>query len=330
MPEKHISAPLSNIQIDQKLNYRGSMSTAINPINSPAPRVSILMTVYNAEPYVRESINSLVAQTFLDWELIAVDDGSMDASLSILKDYSDPRVRVFPLTKNIGRTPALRFAFDQARGDYIAVLDADDISSPDRLARQVEFLDQHSDVALVASWAQHIDEHGKVFDVFEPPSNQEELQDCLGWTNPIVHSSAMYRRQLAQAVGGYPEDIVWAQDFGLILALAQRAKVAMIADYLCQLRVLAASMTRSKKNQILVAAEAILLFRRAADTLQLSTKARRLNRRAIATAEIKLGIASLRNNSFWVGIKMILHGSVTAPSAFWGNGPARRFFGAKF
>lgn len=288
------------------------------------------MTVYNADAYVRDSVNSLIAQTFPDWELIAVDDGSKDASLSVLNDYSDVRVRVFPLEKNIGRTQALRFAFDQVRSDYIAVLDADDISSPDRLARQVEFLDQHPDVALVASWAQLINEQGKVFDVLEPPANQEDLKDCLGWTNPIAHSSVMYRRQLAQEVGGYPADIVWAQDFGLILELAHRAKIAMINDYLCQLRVLAASMTRSRKNQILVASEALVLFQRAANLLRLSAKARRRNRRALAIAEIKLGVATLRNDSVLAGVKMVLHGLISAPSALWGNGPVRRFFGAKF
>lgn len=295
-----------------------------------APRVSVLMTIYNAEPYLCAAVDSLIAQTFPDWELIAVENGSTDESISILKNYFDPRVRIFPLEKNIGRTPALRLAFEQARGDFIAVLDADDVSSPNRLAEQVAFLDQHTDVALVGSWAQHIDEQGKVFDVFEPPASQEELQDCLGWTNPIIHSSAMYRRQLAQEVGGYPENIIWAQDLGLTLALAQRAKIAIIAKYLCQIRILTASMTRSRKYQILVATEALLLFRRAANSLQLSDKARRLNHRAVAIAEIKLGLASLRSDSFWLGLKMVLHGLLTAPSALWGNGPARRFFGAKF
>src|SRR3972149_9086486 len=109
-------------------------------VNHAMPMVSVLMTIYNAEPYLRAAIDSLISQTFPDWELIAVENGSTDGSLSVLKDYADPRVRVFQQKKNIGRTPALRFAFDQARGDYVAVLDADDISSPDRLARQVAFL----------------------------------------------------------------------------------------------------------------------------------------------------------------------------------------------
>lgn len=294
------------------------------------PRVSVLMTIYNAEPYLKAAIDSLLSQSLQDWELIAVENGSTDASLTSLNEYCDHRVRVFPLPANIGRTPALRYAFDQARGDYIAVLDADDISSSDRFVRQVEFLDQHTDVSLVASWAHYIDEHGKVFDEFEPPVNQKELQDCLGWTNPIVHSSAMYRRHLAHEVGGYPVEIFWAQDLGLTLALARCGKIAMIGDYLCQLRVLSASMTRSAKNQILVASEAILLFKRAAETLQLSNNARRLNRRSIAIAEIKLGIATLKSGLILAGLQRIVQGLAAAPSALWGNGPARRFLGAKY
>ena len=305
------------------------MNTTIYSVKPSAPRVSILMTVYNAEKYVRDSVNSLIVQTFTDWELIAVDDGSKDGSLTALREYSDARVRVFPLGENIGRTPALRFAFDQARGDYIAVLDADDISSPNRLALQVAFMDQHSDVALVASWAQFIDEHGNVFDKFQPPINLEQLRDYLGWANPVVHSSAMYQRQLAQEVGGYPADIIWAQDYGLILALAQRAKIAMIGDYLCQLRVLTTSMTHSKKYQLIVANETFLLLRKAADLIRLSAKARRLNSRAIAIAEIRLGIVTLKTNSVLAGIIMILRGIVSTPSIFWCNGIVRRFLGTK-
>ena len=288
------------------------------------------MTIYTAEPYLRAAIDSIIRQTFTNWELIAVENGSTDTSLSILKDYSDPRIRVFPLEKNIGRTPALRFAFDQARGDYIAILDADDISSPDRLARQVAFLDQYADVVLVGSWAQYIDQQGKVLDEFKPPSDQDELLDCIGWTNPIVHSSAMYRRQVVLQVGGYPEDIIWAQDFGLMLILAQHFKIAIIDDYLCQLRMSSISMTRSKEYQALVASEALMLFQRAANLPGLSTKARQLNRRSIAIAKIRLGIATLQNGSVLAGIKMVLRSLITTPSTLWGNGPIRRFFGSKF
>lgn len=305
--------------------------TAIQTSTTPAsPHVSVLMTIFNAAPYLRAAIDSLIGQSFTDWELIAVENGSTDASLSILNSYTDPRVRIFPLTKNIGRTPALRYGFDRAIGRYIAVLDADDISLPKRLMRQVELMEQHDEVALVGTWAHYINEQGKIFGEFKPPVRWDELRDSLGWTNPIVHSSAMFRRQLAKDVGGYPEEIIWAQDFGLILALARRGKIAMIDDCLCQLRVLKSSMTRSAKNQSLVASESLILFKRAAETIQLSANARRLNRRALAIGKIRLGLATFRSGAKLAGMRMILHGSFSEPSSLWGNGSVRRFFGAKF
>ena len=107
------------------------------------PRVSVLMTIYNAEPYLKEAIDSIVAQTFGEWELIAIENGSSDGSRAILDSYQDERIRCFCLPENIGRTPALRYAFEQAGGEYIAVLDADDVSHPERFKKQVEYLDQH-------------------------------------------------------------------------------------------------------------------------------------------------------------------------------------------
>lgn len=297
---------------------------------STLPKVSVLMTIFNASAYLKIAIDSILNQTFGDWELIAVENGSTDTSLSILYGYQDPRVRIFPLAQNIGRTPALRYAFGQARGNYIAILDADDISSPNRFFLQVRFLDRHAEVALVGSWALYINEQGNVFDKFEPPVNENELHDSLGWTNPIVHSSAMFRKQLALEVGGYPEDITWAQDLGLTLALARLGKIAVIGDYLCHLRVFKSSMTRSAKNQLLVASESLMLFKRAADTIRLSANARRLNRRAISIAKIRLGVAEIKSGLIFAGIQMILYGLVSSPSALWGNGPVRRFLGAKF
>ena len=297
-------------------------------INSfEAPRVSVLMTVYNAARYVVESIDSILDQSFKDWELIAVDDGSTDASLSILMGYSDPRVRVFPLPNNTGRTPALRYALDKARGDYIAVLDNDDISHPERLARQVKLLNERPDVAVVGSWAQFIDAHGIIFAEFSPPTDQDELRDCLGWINPIVHSSAMFRRSLALAVGGYPEHLVYAQDFGLILTLVQHFQIAIIDEFLCQLRVLATSITRTRKNQAIIYRELLMIFKQVADLLPLSKKARRLNRRTQAIAEIKIGIATLGAGFVLEGVQTVFHGIANDPSALWINYPVSSFLG---
>ena len=288
------------------------------------------MTVYNAGIYLSKSIDSLLAQSYLDWELIVVDDGSSDESLQILKKYSDIRINIFSFEENKGRTFALRFAFDKAHGEYIAVLDADDISTEDRLSKQIKILDFNPDVGLVASWAQLIDEDGNIFDYYQPPISQDELMNSLGWTNPIIHSSVMYRKKLAQEVGGYPLEFVWAQDFGLFLSLACITKFLIIDEFLCQLRVLSSSMTRSKKNQILVASESLRLFIIAKNTLKLSHDAIVLNRRSLAVSKIKLGISMLRNNSIMKGLNFICSGVISSPSALWGNGIVRRYFGCKF
>jgi len=290
------------------------------------PRVSVLMTVYNGAMFLRESIDSILAQTFPDWELIAVDDGSTDASPLILADYSDSRVRVFPLAKNIGRTPALRYAFDNARGEYIAVLDQDDISHPARLERQVKYLEEHRDCVLVGSWAEHIDEEGQVFAWFSPPTDQNEIIDFLGYRNPFVHSSVMYQKEAALVVGGYPSEIVYAQDYGLILKLAQKGKIAIINEYLCKFRVLRGSMSNASRYRIDIQKDDIVLLNYARKTLPLSASACRLNRRSIAKKKIKYGMALVRKNIL-LGIKMILSGIAHDPTALWMNGKIFKVFG---
>ena len=137
------------------------------------PKVSVIMTIYNAGPYLKEAIDSIVAQTFDDWELIAIENGSLDESPAILTGYKDGRIRVFALPKNIGRTPALRYALQQAQGEYIAVLDADDVSHPERLKKQAAYLDQHLEVGLVGSWAEQINERNKVSGEYRPSAEAE-------------------------------------------------------------------------------------------------------------------------------------------------------------
>ena len=292
---------------------------------SSGPHVSVLMTIFNAAPYLRESIDSLFAQTFSDWELIAIENGSTDQSLSILRKYSDPRVRTFLFQKNIGRTPALRYAFSQARGEYVAVLDADDISHPPRLERQSSFLDKHPEVALVGSWVKYIDEKSSVIAKWKPPVDPVALRDSLGWTNPMVHSSVMYRRLRALEAGGYPEHVIYSQDFGLIIELARRSSLAIIDDFLCDMRVVSTSMTRDKKYSSVFGGEALAHFEHAAQTLPLSSKARRLNRRVRSISRIEHGIGTMRTGSIPEGVKSVLRGVFSDPTVLWANGTVYRF-----
>ena len=297
------------------------------PQEQVAPRVSVLMTIFNAERYLEEAIDSVLTQQFSDWELIAVDDGSTDQSTEILLALDDPRVRVFVLPKNIGRTPALRYAFEQARGEYIAVLDADDIAFQGRLVRQVEFLDNHAEVVFVGSWTEIIDEAGLRICTLEPPTDSEKLIDCLGWANPMVHSSAMYRSAAASKVGGYPEEFAYAQDIALVQLLSQHGKLAIIDQVLCRWRTSPQSLTSSRRNRLIIACEQVALWRYAAQSLPLSSQARRLNRLAIAKAEVRYGLVMLEDKTVLLALGNIFRGLARCPMLIWQNNLVRRYFG---
>ncbi len=297
---------------------------------SQQPLVSILMNCYNGEKYLRPALESVLAQKYENWELIFWDNQSTDHSAAIMKSFNDPRLKYFYAPQHTELGIARIEAFQQCHGDFVAILDADDISHPHRLKRQVEFLENHPQVALVGSWAQCIDENGNIISELKPPSEPDTLSDSLGWTNPIIHSSTLYRRQAALQVGGYSKDLVHSSDFGLILALAPHFKIAVIEDFLCQLRIVSTSMSRSKKYQRIVGQENLILFERAKHFLKLSPKALQLNRRAQAIAKIRLGIADFFNGYRYQGFKCIIKTVLNEPSVLWGNGPVRRFLGNPF
>lgn len=255
------------------------------------PRVSVLMTVYNAADYLAIAIDSVLAQSFTNWELVIVDDGSTDASAALVAAYGDPRIAFTRLPANVGRTPALRLAFAAARGELLAVLDADDVAHPARLERQVEFLDRHPDVVLVGTWASYIDATGREFARWTPPTRREELREMFGWLNPIVHSSALYRAATARAVGGYPPDLPYAQDGGLWLRLAEQGEVGVIGELLCQQRILPQSMTRGPRYRTSSARDALTLMEYARDHLQLGAEGARRNREEVAIAALRYAAA---------------------------------------
>jgi hypothetical protein len=271
-----------------------------------APRVSVLMTVYNGARHLRAAVDSIVGQTFHDWELIVIDDGSADESPRILAGYGDPRVRATCLPRNIGRTPALRQAFAMARGELVAVLDADDVAHRERLAKQVAYFDAHPDTVLLGTWARFVDERGDTLRHWRPPTDARALHHSLGWANPIAHSTSMYRARIAADVGGYPADLPYAQDYGLWLRLAQRGNLAILAEELCDQRIVATSMTRGPRFRTAVARDGMTLLRDARSRLVLDDLARLRNRDEIMIAEVKYGLALARSGPMLAGYATIL------------------------
>ena len=287
------------------------------------PSVSVLMTVYNAAPWLREALDSIVHQTLGDWELIAIENGSSDGSPDILASYKDPRIRVIGVRKNMGRTLALRHAFDLARGKYIAVLDADDVSEQTRLAKQLVFLNAHPEVSVVGTWTRRIDGEGREVGRWTPTTDSGELQDSLGFENPIVHSAAMYRADLARDVGGYPIEYPYAQDSGLWLRLARRGPIAMIGECLSSHRTLPGGMTRSKESRVIVSRDTLSLLEYAAKHLPLSPASRQRNREERTIAECRYAIALLRSRRIGLGLTMLLRATVGDPRGMIWNRVSR-------
>src|SRR2546423_6687976 len=124
------------------------------------PRVSVLMPVYDVAKYLREAIDSILGQTFTDFEFIIIDDASTDRSAEIINSYNDPRIRFIQNEKNVGLIATLNRGLDLAYGEYLARMDQDDVSLPERLAKQVAFMETASDVAASGTWARDIDDKG--------------------------------------------------------------------------------------------------------------------------------------------------------------------------
>ncbi len=197
------------------------------------PKVSILVAVYNAELYLKECIESLRNQSWQDFEIICIDDGSSDRSLEILRHFErqDQRIRIFS-RKNEGIARTRNELITLARGRYIAVMDHDDICLPLRLERQIDFLDNKKDIIAVGTSFIEIDEVGrKINPVCNPTSHRDIESALLRGQCLIHHPTTMVRAEVLSEVGGYREGFNGAEDYDLWLRLSEKGSLANIDEF---------------------------------------------------------------------------------------------------
>lgn len=204
-----------------------------------SPRITVALSVHNNAPYLAAALESLLAQSFVDFELLVVNDGSTDASRTIIDDYAarDPRVR--PIHQpNRGLIASLNLMIAQARGEYIARMDGDDIALPERFARQVAFLDTHSDHGVVGSRVIAMRENGedRIDRPIDHPVSTEAVHAALEAGPLLCHPSVMMRRCLLEAVGGYRAAYRHCEDYDLWLRLAERTRMANLPERLLRYR----------------------------------------------------------------------------------------------
>ncbi len=202
------------------------------------PRVSVVMPVHNGARYLAQAVESILAQTFTDFEFVIVDDGSTDDTPELLRRYeaADGRIRVYRQEK-AGLPASLNHGCRRARGAYLARMDADDIAFPDRLARQVEFLDRHPRVAMVGSAVVRIDGAGREIKRNVCPTSHAEIVAALREYTPFTHPTVMLRAEALAALGGYREAYGPAEDHDLWVRLSERYELANLPDPLLYYRV---------------------------------------------------------------------------------------------
>lgn len=208
-----------------------------------SPRVTVVMAVHNGAASVRSAVESVLAQTYADFELLVVDDASTDGSGDIVRAIGDPRVRVVANSTNLGLTKSLNEGLALARGELVARHDADDLSHPERLAKQVAFLAEHPDVTLVGSWYRKVDANGETLGTRTLPADHARLCWALLFYCPFVHSAVVFRRAPVIELGGYDARFVYAQDYDLWSRTARHGRLANVAETLVDYRQGPATMT---------------------------------------------------------------------------------------
>jgi glycosyltransferase involved in cell wall biosynthesis len=191
-------------------------------------QVAVIMTAYNCENYIGLAISSILTQTFKDFEFIIVDDGSTDRTKEIIATFDDPRIQFYSLD-HIGRARALNYAVGKAQSPYIAFMDADDISVQERLAVQVKYLKEHSEIGAVSGWYQTIDASGKKQgSIHWLPSQNAEIEQEMTKHCSLCFPAFLVRKEILDTVGMFNEGLQSAIDYEYFLRLLPLTHVANI------------------------------------------------------------------------------------------------------
>ena len=196
------------------------------------PEVTVLMSVFNGEKYLRESIDSILNQTFSDFEFLIINDGSTDSSRKIILSYDDSRIILVDNNENSGLSKSLNIGIHRGQGEYIARQDADDVSHPKRLEKELQFLRNNLDYTVVGCCINIINHKSRITASINKPLSNESIHKVLKRNNCIAHGSVLLRKRSLFEVGLYDESLGAAQDYDLFLRLSEKYKLANLSYHL--------------------------------------------------------------------------------------------------
>lgn len=265
------------------------------------PEISVLMCVYNGEAYLRDAIDSVLLQTFVNFELLIIDDGSTDGSVDLVNSYSDPRIRLLRNETNLGLVHTRNKGFAEAHGRYIAILDCDDIANPERLAKQFAFMEANPDFGMIGSWVEILDADGiPTGEVMRYPAEPEEIPPLLLFGNTFAQSAAFIRKS-SLPDEGYRFEFPVAEDYDLWVRMASVSKLWNIQEPLTRYRVHSPSMTFSKAELMVHCISRIIASQLASMDLAPSEKEVGLHR-GIGNLSFPLSTGFLDDAESWLKV----------------------------
>lgn len=201
------------------------------------PKISVIMSVHNGMPYLKTSVESIVKQSYKNFEFIIVNDASTDGSWQYLKSIKDKRITLLKNTKNLGLATSLNKALKHTQGNFIARMDADDICLPKRFETQLKFMEDNPDIDLCGSWVKLIDKKGKIVGDKTYPTSSAMINKVLPLYNPIIHPTFFAKRSFFIKNHGYDEKYDYSEDYELLMRTKKNYKFANINRYLLKFRI---------------------------------------------------------------------------------------------
>lgn len=292
------------------------------------PLISILINCYNSEKYVADCIKSALDQTYPNLEIIVWDNKSTDNTFNIINSFNDKRLKYFISKKHQSLAYARISASKKINGDYVAILDSDDLAYKDKIKTQYTYLLDNPDVCLVGTWMDVINHSGKFIAKHNPKFKKYSLNSQILWCNPLVHSSIMYKKSKAVELGWYNRKLTNFQDYGLTLKIFSKYRISIINETLGAQRLHDTNHINNKDTYLGQIKEYNLLLRYARKLVKNNKNYKKLlkmNKNSILVNNFKKLLFNFKNNLNFKNFYYLILFILFNPVILIHNGFVRRY-----
>lgn len=270
------------------------------------PLVSILLNCYNADKFVFKAIDSVIKQSYTNWELIIWDDGSTDKTLKILEKYKDKRITIYKNKKNIGLGKSRIQAIKTLKGDLISIIDADDIFHPDKIYKQVEAFYKNKNISICSTWTKIFDNNNNLSHIFASDLEDKQLKKRLRLRNSLPHSSIMYKKIYAENVGWYSDKLEYAQDYDLTVKLINKGNLYVVKEFLTYIYQPNSNMSKSENLKKKSIEENIYIGKKIINSKNIEENELHILKDIIEIYKVKLNLINFKEKFFFSLINIII------------------------